>query len=68
MDSYSNSDLVMPDNEVQFDNGIRGNRMILEEVSTDFGVLKCKGTPNSNPSQGNSDELTSSIDEWKTGR
>jgi hypothetical protein len=37
--------------------------MILEEVSTDSGALKCKGTPNSNPSQGNSDELTLSIDE-----
>lgn len=37
--------------------------MILETVSTEHGTLKCKETPNSNPLQGNSDELTLSVDE-----
>lgn len=57
------SDLLVQDNGGKFDNEIGGNRMILEAVSTDHGTLKCKGNPNSNPLQGNSDELTFSVDE-----
>ena len=57
------SDLLVQDNGGKFNNEIGGNRMILEAVSTEHGTLKCKGTPKSYPLQGNSDELTFSVDE-----
>jgi hypothetical protein len=62
------SDLMVLDNGGKFDNGIGGNRMILEAVSTDLGTLKCKGTPKSYPLQGNSDEHALSVDEWNNKR
>ncbi len=40
--------------------------MILEAASEYEKRCKCKGSPNSNPTQGISDEQPFSSDEWKT--